>query len=177
MALSLFCWRMLMKFQAADITWLQWLHLWGPVLPQIGSLYLEDKCSPQQDVRFDYLYRLLHNHPAISSEIRQTCTQVLFFSFHGSFEIEESTICPNRTCDLILSLLDYASTQRQVQKSGSRVLKLSSVSALHDSGCLWRKAEIILNRPSCWGKFRFAGMQPRYIFQHILCPSDLNVVT
>ena len=177
MTLSLFCWRMLMKFQAADITWLQWLHLWGPVLPQIESLHLEDKCSPQQDVRFDYLYRLLHNHPAISSEIRQTCTQVLVFGFHCSFEIEESTICPNRTCDLILSLLDYASTQRQVQKSDSRVLKLSSVSALHDSGCLWRKADIILNRPSCWGKLWLAGMQPRYIFQNIHCPSDLNVVT
>ena len=177
MALSLFCWRMLMKFQAADITWLQWLHLWGPVLPQIGSLHLEDKCSPQQDVRFDYLYRLLHNHPAISSEIRQTCTQVLVFGFHCSFEIEESTIRPNRTCDLILSLLDYASTQRQVQKSDSRVLKLSSVSALHDSGCLWRKAEIILNHFFLLGQALTCRMQPRYTFQNIPSPSALSLVT
>ena len=62
---------------------------------------------------------------------------------NSSFDIEEWNIWPNRTCDWMTSLFDYTNIQRQVQKSDSRVLKVSSVSALHDYGYLWRKADII----------------------------------
>ena len=46
-----------------------------------------------------------------------------------------------------------------------------------DTGCLWRKAEIISNHPSCWGKPWLAGMQPKHIFQNWPSPRDLDLVT
>ena len=66
--------------------------------------------------------------------------------------IWEANLCPSKVCDLIYSLLIYASTQRQAQKPKGQVCKPSSLAAVLDLGCLRRKAEIILNHTPCWGK-------------------------
>ena len=94
---------------------------------------------------------------------------------NSSFEMKEWHHCPNRMYDLIFSLLDYTSTQRQVQKSDNRVLILSSMSALHDSGCLQRKAEMMLHHVSCWGKPWLAAMLPRYVFHTSFEIEEWNV--
>ena len=66
--------------------------------------------------------------------------------------IWKANLCPSKVCDLIYSLLIYASTQRQAQKPKGQVCKPSSLAAVLDLGCLRRKAEVILNHTPCWGK-------------------------
>ena len=61
-------------------------------------------------------------------------------------------LCPTKVCHLLYSLLFYAGTQKQAEKSEGQLCKPSSLAAVIDLGCLWRKAEIISNYTPCWGK-------------------------